>query len=174
MVTYSSNFANYFRVLNDYEVYEDGRIYRREVTKEGRTRKGAWIKTRVNGAGYEIFNLWDGEKQQTYSMHNMLATLFIPNPNNYKSVNHKDGNKLNNDLDNLEWCTQQENNIHAIKTGLRAVGETRTQAKLNDEEVIEIKAMIEAGFADIDIAPVYGVHNGTISCVRHGKTWLHI
>ena len=52
-------------------------------------------------------------------VHKLVAEAFIPNPNNYSYVNHIDGNKQNNYIDNLEWCTLYQNNTHAYKTGLR-------------------------------------------------------
>ena len=61
-----------------------------------------------------------------------IAIAFIPNPNNLPVVNHIDGNKLNNNIENLEWCTQQENVVHALKTGLtiRKKGECAYTARV--------------------------------------------
>ncbi len=58
-------------------------------------------------------------KRKYYLIHRLVAQAFIPNPNNYGDVNHKDGNKLNNNVDNLEWCTRSDNLIHAYNNGLK-------------------------------------------------------
>ena len=72
----------------------------------------------INSCGYKVFGLTKNNKYKVNSLHRIVALAFIPNPNNYDTVNHKDGNKLNNSIDNLEWCTQRENVIHAWRTGL--------------------------------------------------------
>ena len=83
-----------------------------------RFRKGVKINPDVAANGYYRITLSkNGSKKQVY-LHRLLANHFIPNPNNLPQVNHKDGNKLNCDLDNLEWVTVQENVIHAYKNGL--------------------------------------------------------
>lgn len=56
---------------------------------------------------------------KSWKLHRLMAITFIPNPNNYPMINHKDGNKLNNDISNLEWCTNQQNMQHAFDTGLK-------------------------------------------------------
>lgn len=68
----------------------------------------------LNNRGY--FSV--GIKRKTYMVHRLVAIAFIHNPNNKPFVNHLDGNKLNNHMSNLEWCTTQENNLHARQTGL--------------------------------------------------------
>lgn len=57
-------------------------------------------------------------KNSLHSIHRLVAQAFIPNPENKKTVNHKDGNKLNNCIDNLEWATEKENQQHKWKNGL--------------------------------------------------------
>lgn len=79
------------------------------------------VKTFLSGRGYKTISVWYGNRnnRKNYVIHRLIAKAFIPNPNNFPQINHKDGNKLNNCVDNLEWVTARENNIHAIKTGLR-------------------------------------------------------
>ena len=70
------------------------------------------------GVGYYLVTLSNQGKKSNKHIHRLLATHFIPNPLNKKQVNHIDGNKQNNDLNNLEWVTPQENARHAVDTGL--------------------------------------------------------
>ena len=81
-------------------------------------KKGALLKLKVGSSGYVILNTWCNYEQKTYSIHRVVATLFVPNPNNYPEVNHIDGDKLNNYYKNLEWKTRSGNIQHAFDTGL--------------------------------------------------------
>ncbi len=65
--------------------------------------------------GYKTFTLHKDKKKTTFLIHQIVAKAFIPNPDNRTQINHKDGNPLNNNIDNLEWCTQSENNFHAYR-----------------------------------------------------------
>jgi hypothetical protein len=69
-----------------------------------------------NGSGYITVSLRKNNKNCTYYVHRLLCSEFIPNPKNKTTVNHKDGNKHNNNLDNLEWATQKENISHYWNT----------------------------------------------------------
>jgi len=69
--------------------------------------------------GYLRAKLGDKDNRKNFLVHRLVAIAFIENPNNKPFINHKDGNKINNRFDNLEWVTTKENNIHAIETGLR-------------------------------------------------------
>ncbi len=73
-----------------------------------------------NSHGYMIVSLFKNKLQKSYQVHRLVAQAFIPNPNNYSQVNHIDGNKLNNCVNNLEWCTAKQNMQHAKQNGLRA------------------------------------------------------
>ena len=68
---------------------------------------------------YERVGLVNEEGIRLYRVHRLVALAFIPNPNNLPCVNHKDGNKLNNSVENLEWCNYSENTLHSFKTGLQ-------------------------------------------------------
>lgn len=91
------------------------------VSTEGRVRNNntGKIKTPVlTGDGYFHVDLYEDGKRRTVRTHRLVATAFHPNLDNKEQVNHKDGNKLNNSYDNLEWCTGSENMRHAYDTGL--------------------------------------------------------
>jgi hypothetical protein len=95
------------------------------VTKCGKVfnRYGRELKPSLNKGGYRFLSLSYQGKTKTTMLHRMLAECFIPNPNNYPQINHKDGNKLNNELSNLEWCTPSYNVQHAWDTGLATTAE---------------------------------------------------
>lgn len=82
---------------------------------------GQLMKTRlIKGYPHVGLRIYDGQtsKQKLFKVHRLVAEYFLPNPNNYPIVNHKDGNKLNADVSNLEWTTFEGNINHAIRTGL--------------------------------------------------------
>ena len=86
-------------------------------------RKGRILKQPVNSYGYPCvtIKLLDGS-QKTIAVHKLIAITFITNPENKPQINHIDGNKLNNTVSNLEWCSVKENINHAYKTGLNKAG----------------------------------------------------
>lgn len=90
-----------------------------------------------------------------------------------KKVNHIYSNKLNNSITNLEWCTKQENQNHAIRTGLMQRGQERPSAKLTEQQVLEIyklKGVLKAQ----DIANMYKVSKNTINCILRGSKWKYL
>ena len=112
-------------IWKNVEEYEG--IY--QVSNKGRVKNmgslgnfGIAVKERLlrpgdNGHGYLWVNLCKDKVHKSKYVHRLVAEAFIPNPENKPCVNHIDRNKSNNSVDNLEWCTYKENNIHSIKTG---------------------------------------------------------
>lgn len=82
------------------------------------TKKSKHLSKNLNHKGYEVVHLTKTPKSKHVFVHRLVAMSFIPNPNNLPQVNHIDGNKKNNKVDNLEWCTNKYNYEHAVKTGL--------------------------------------------------------
>ena len=72
----------------------------------------------IDNTGYYVVSLWKNNLHTRPHIHRLVIEAFVPNLENKPQVNHIDGNKLNNCVDNLEWCTASENGIHAYKTGL--------------------------------------------------------
>ena len=81
--------------------------------------KGNEMKQTTTNRGYKRITLSIDGKEERWSVHRLVALLFVPNPEQKPQVNHIDGNKENNDISNLEWCTASENNKHAFRTGLK-------------------------------------------------------
>ena len=77
--------------------------------------------------GYLTVSLCKDKVQKIYRVHRLVAEAFIPNPNNYPIINHKDGRKQNNNVNNLEWCTYQQNIIHSWENGFSYISEKHRQ-----------------------------------------------
>ena len=112
-----------YKIIKDFPVYKistNGDVYSRYKPKTN-IITDEWFKLKPvldKGNGYMLVTLsYNGIKRNKF-IHRLLAEAFIPNPENKAHVNHKDGNKLNNDLTNLEWATPKENSIHAVEMGL--------------------------------------------------------
>jgi len=89
------------------------------------------LKQIINGSGYYLVCLHILGKQKNHHIHRLLSDHFIPNPDNKPQVNHIDGNKLNNNIKNLEWATSSENTQHAIDNGLlKSKGADNHKARL--------------------------------------------
>ncbi|MFA5558654.1 MAG: NUMOD4 domain-containing protein [Methanofastidiosum sp.] len=125
------------------------------------------------GRGYLAVSLRKNNKTYRKYIHQIVAEMFIENPNNLPVPNHKDGNKLNNCYENLEWSTYSENNQHAYDTNLKFRGEDFYNAILTEKNVKEILKNGKCGTYQ-DIADNYGVSKATIRDVLIRKTWKHI
>jgi len=85
-----------------------------------------YYNTHTYKSGYKYVSIWIDAKFKNVTIHRLVAKAFISNPLNKPVVNHKDGNKLNNNINNLEWVTYKENTAHAIKTKLLVIPKTRS------------------------------------------------
>ena len=154
-------------VKDYYTITSDGEIYSDNSGK---------MKTRNRpGTEYQIinFSLSNGKKR-TFRLHRLVMMAFSPIENiDEFEVNHKDGNKLNNRLDNLEWCTSSENQLHAFKIGLQKArkGSKSNFAKLNEEDIQNIFELRKQGFTQQEIAEKIGCTRSNISYILNNKTW---
>lgn len=83
------------------------------------------------------------KKSKHIFVHRLVAEAFLPNPNNYPIINHKDGNPLNNNVNNLEWCTYKHNMNHALKTGLINMNKILMKDKITNKTIREFKNILE-------------------------------
>ena len=141
-------------------------------------RTGYTKKPSVGKRGYVVFSMNKEGKLYLRTQHIMLARTFIPNPLNKPCVNHKDGNKQNNSIDNLEWVTAKENLIHARRTGLhKSDGDKRTAQYTLDGKLVAIyKSASEAARRlGIEVSGIAHVAKGnTRSKTYKGFIWRYV
>lgn len=107
---------------NLYQVSTYGRIKSlSHINNLGRLRPECILGIRLSDRGYHSAVLYNNGKPKSFRVHQLVARAFIPNPNNKPHVNHLDGVKGNNLVENLEWVTISENAKHAFKTGLNRI-----------------------------------------------------
>ena len=114
---------------------------------------------------------------KSYCIHKLVAQAFINNPDNKPQVNHIDGCKTNNSVDNLEWVTRAENIQHAFATGLHGnrKGSSNANSKLTEFDVKLIRLYNEHyNITDANIAKLFGVSSPSISAIFQGRTWAHV
>lgn len=103
-----------------------------------------------------------------YTIHRLVAKVFIPNTHNLSYINHKDFNRSNNHVDNLEWCTAKENTMHSFNAG-RFIGKKNSPQKLTKEQVKEIKIELVSNYNDQlckKLAETYGVTRSHIYSIK--------
>ena len=166
-----------------YEVSNLGRVKSLERTSRlNRKIKERILAPREHTGGYLRVQL----SRKDFYIHRLVAEAFIPNPENKSQVNHIDGNKRNNHVDNLEWNTPLENNLHAIRTGLnkkdrefmikiancenhkKAIAKRR---KFTKEQIIEIRKSQET---DTILAKRYNTSRGQIYSIKHYRTYKEV
>ena len=149
--------------FNNYLCNENGEIYsllRNKILK-GRSLKG-----------YKRVALMKDGKTIDVLVHRLIAQTFLPNPENKPYINHIDGDKTNNSVSNLEWCTQKENVQHAIETGLKDDrGTHSSRASCNEEKLKKIRSLISEGKRNEEIAKIIGVSKDVVRYIRRNRTY---
>lgn len=133
---------------------------------------GRLLRPRISK--YKSVMLKNNNECKSFYIHQLVAMHFLPNPEQKKCVNHKDGNKLNNLSTNLEWVTYGENNEHAMLLGLmrKASGENQGLSVLTLKQVQEIKAKYKPWVYSFGmLGKEYKVHPSTIKAIIKGRAW---
>lgn len=154
-----------------YFVTDTGQIYSQKADK--------FLSYQKDKDGYaKVQMMSTDDKRHRYSVHRLVLENFNPVENMKNlQVNHKDGNKLNNNLSNLEWCNCKENIAHAVKMGLRAkqYGEYNPMSKLTEKEVKEIiQLLLTHKYTSKEIGEKYGVNADYANSIRRKEIWTHL
>jgi len=156
----------------DSEVSSLGRVRR---SPESHWRPGLIRSLDRDKAGYASILMHQGGQKKKKRLHRMIAIAFLGEPPfEAAEVNHKDGDKRNCQKDNLEWTTSSGNKTHALKMGLSRSGERHWYARLSNEQVIEIRALLAGGQSDSMLAERFGVCRETVSNIRSRRTWNYL
>lgn len=150
----------------NYYVTDDGRIWSERTQKylSAQYDKNGYVKVQMRSTD---------NKSHRYSVHRLVLENFKPVQGMDKlQVNHKDGNKLNNSLNNLEWTTCKENINHAIENNLRAT--INGSAKLTPEQVIEIYRRSWNGENNIKLGKEFGINPDQVGRIKNKKSWEKI
>lgn len=163
----------------NYEVSNLGKV--RSINRVNCYGRRITSKTKKSWAqrdGYHLIGISGDRKRKIYLLHRLVALAFLPNPENKPEVNHKNGNKSDNSVSNLEWSTRRENVQHAYDEKLikkKDIGENHYLSKLTDESVREIRRLyLEKVCNQRELGEMYGVRQDTISDIVRFKTWKHV
>lgn len=172
------------KLINNYPGYfitQDGRVYSEKRKK--------WLKISLID-GYTYAYLCFQNKGKPIAIHRLVAQAYIPNPENKPCVNHINGIKSDNRIENLEWVTYSENNLHAYKTGLKMpvkhsnktkkkmsrmrTGECNPGSKITWEDVRGIREKYNQGCSRKDLSKFYNISLSTVRSIVNLKTWKEI
>ena len=154
-----------------YEVSNTGKVRR--------TQTGYIQKQRLNADGYVKVTLTVNSIAKDFRMHRLVAEAFIPNEENKETVNHKDGNKTNNNVENLEWCDRHEQMFHAYRLGLKkaAKGCDNYNSALTEEQVRFIREHYKPHskeWGTVALGKMFGLNNATIGDVVRRVTYKDV
>ena len=161
------------QINNNYEVSTFGSI--RNI------KTGRILKPYITTTGYLATRM--GGNCKTFKIHRLIAKTFIPNPDNKPCINHKDGNRLNNKIENLEWCTIKENNQDAWEKGrCFNYGETHCHTHLKNKDIKKIRKIYnplairhsENYISQLTLAKMFGVSQSVVSDIITRKSWTRV
>lgn len=158
----------------NYAVSSAGEVKRIGGAKRG-VRIGLILKQTISNTGCFMVHLSEARVQRSLTVHRLVAAAFLGLcPPGYQ-VNHKDGNRLNNSLDNLEYLTRIENMKHAVQNGLTAWGIRNWSARLSEDQVRTIRQLWpNRGMSQQQIANQYGVRQDHVSRILSRQSWKQL
>lgn len=156
-------------VKDYYTIYDDGRVY-------SSWRGGRFLKTTSrNGYPRVILSTYNNG-MQTFSIHRLVGLAFIPLVEGKELINHIDGNRYNNHVENLEWVDYKENHDHAVRIGSEKdmIGENNISAKLTEEDVKRVFQLRKEGLTHQAIGQIVGCSKANITKILNHKIWSSV
>lgn len=162
--------------------------YQYSISSLGRIRNNTtnkYLKVHLGLAGYATIGLYRNGVKRTFDMHHLMMTYFGPKkPSSKHTVNHKDGNKHNFQLTNLEWATNSEQGIHAYRIGLSkpspSFGSKHGKTKLTEHQVLEIRMLWDVASKKNrkrlkpELAELYSITVRNVETIVYRERWNHI
>lgn len=165
----------------NYEVSNKTIIRRTKESSQKRYKKGHILKPWICRKGYFYVRLYKSSGSKNIAVARIMAMAFIGMPQKGQEVNHKDGIKLNNEPENLEWITHKENQQHMSRVlgykppKLDTRGQKNGHAKLTENLVRKIKKLLqEKRLSQGEIGKIFNIKQATVSNIKTGKLWSHI
>jgi hypothetical protein len=151
--------------LSGYYITDDGRVFHGERE----------LKTYRDKDSYVLIGITVKRKTTTYKVHRLVAQAFIDNPDNLPEVNHIDGNKWNNCVDNLEWVSHRENLRHASEKRLFRYGEDHPHSKLSQQEADHIRNLYGTGnYTQMELSKMFNSSPMVVNRIVNNKTYLKV
>lgn len=150
-------------------VYSDGRVFSKISNK--------FLRQRLNEFGYLITTITTSQNNyKSYRVHRLVAETYLPNPENKREVNHIDGDKANNNVDNLEWSTSKENKKHARDNGYydKTVGESHHLTYITEKDVRAICELLQDGRRNKEVADHFGFPLHLVTSIKCRRSWVDI
>jgi hypothetical protein len=164
-----------------YFVTKAGEVYSTRRSDRLRTKEGEVHRLRPQALsnGYLAVRLCRKEpagiRHLSVCIHAIVAEAFLgPKPEWHQEIRHRDGNRHNNQADNLLWGTVSDNQQDSIAHGTKPLGDAHVTSKLRAVQVADIKQRLRLGEAIRTIAEEYGVHRAAIHAIKNGKSWKHV
>jgi hypothetical protein len=133
------------------------------------------LKERKHRQGYIRYALCESSTVKQFYAHRLVAECYIPKVEGKDFVNHLDGDKTNNHVSNLEWCTKKENSLHARDNGLcDNRGEKSWKTNLTNEIVLKIREMYANGIRGIALQKMFNLSKWNTYCIATGRRWKHL
>ena len=149
---------------NKYSISDDGEVWS--------YYKQEYMKPNLGGYGYKQIQLAKNGKRKTYQIHKLVLEHFTEKVSGKEFCNHKNGDKHDNRIENLEWCTISENNKHAYRTGLK--GKSVGNPKYLIEQIKAAKYLLHTSMTGKEIAKATGMSESCVSLIKRNERWCDI
>ena len=167
-------------IINNMEIFKDIQNFENkyQISNTGKVKNkktGLLLTPKYNKKGYQYVNLCiNKHKYIKWYVHRLVGFHFIDNPYNKPQINHKDGNKSIDNVNNLEWVTNEENQKHAVLNNLHFQGEAHKDSKFTNESILLLPDLVNIGFTPKLINQLTGVAVQNIGKIFNGKSWRQL